>query len=153
MASTAMKRPTYSSWSVTNRLVGLATVTCGGGGGALAARGCPGSQPASPKAKGKSAAVTPNSLSDVDLIVRMSLGNGMVRRRNMVSFQRYSRRARGDVNSLGQCRCGRCRAGAEPVAAVGGGREDELIATLRCWHFQMTHRPLGADRPPIPGRV
>lgn len=64
----------------------------------------------------------------------MSLGNGMVRRRNMVSFQRYSRRAREDVNSLRQGRCGRCRAGIERVALWRGGPEDELYRGLARRH-------------------
>src|SRR5262245_3702249 len=95
----ATKRPTYSSWSVNSRLVGLATVTCGGAGGPFAARGCTGSQPASTKASGTSAAVTPNRLSDFVMNMRFSWRDWRVRRSNMGSLQRCSRRAREDVKA------------------------------------------------------
>src|SRR6478672_1135105 len=69
MASTATKRPTYSSRSVTSRLAGLATVTCGAGGGAPLALGWLPSQPASPAISKSSAAGTVRD--------RSNLGSGM----------------------------------------------------------------------------
>src|SRR6476661_582385 len=66
MASTATKRPTYSSRSETSRLAGLATVTCGAGGGAPLALGWLTSQPASPAISMSSAAGTVRERSNLD---------------------------------------------------------------------------------------
>src|SRR5258705_4379082 len=80
MASTETKRPTYSSLSARSFLTGLATVTCGAGGGALCASGWLGPQPASPTSKSNTAG-NRKVLRDMDLVMRFSVWLSRLSRR------------------------------------------------------------------------
>src|SRR5262245_50979338 len=71
MESTATNRPTYSSRSATSRLVGLATLTCGGGGGAPCARGWSASQPARPDASSNNTAGRPRAPASFEIGMRV----------------------------------------------------------------------------------
>src|SRR5712672_4788144 len=68
--STATKRPTYSSWSATILLTGLAIVTCGGGGGE--ACGCDWLCPQAASA-GRSRIVSRRAVLSVGISVVMKL--------------------------------------------------------------------------------
>src|SRR5437773_6221078 len=102
MASTATNRPTYSSWSATRRLAGLATVTFGGAGAAPGACGSAGSQPASPSVRKSSTAGALNVASNLDFGMRFPAETLVMHRSDMVLRDLWGRLAREDVNGRDQ---------------------------------------------------